>query len=122
MLGSKRTAVRDLVEPVVKKPQFGGKRVFRLWLALFVLMTLGNAVGGRWFTRAEPADFSNEPSFIARALLRQGEFRDPFVTWPTGSSAHSAPGYPLLYAGIVKVFGTGKAAWLAIRFLTLAAW
>jgi hypothetical protein len=49
---------------------------------------------------------SAEASFIANALASKGQFADPFAA-PTGPTAHLTPFYPVLLAGVNKVFGTG---------------
>src|ERR1039458_10375401 len=49
---------------------------------------------------------SGEASLIAKALASKGQFADPFAV-PTGPTAHLTPFYPVLLAGINKVFGSG---------------
>jgi len=101
---------------------FGAKGLFLLWLAAFALCTLGNGIAGHWLSSAEGADFGVESTRTAAAILKYGEFRDPFAPMPTGPTAHVAPAYPLLYSAVVAGFGTGKAAWWAIRLITLGAY
>lgn len=43
---------------------------------------------------------------IARSLALHGTFADPYLL-PTGPTAHTAPGYPLLLGLIFLIFGTG---------------
>jgi hypothetical protein len=101
---------------------FGPVRLLPFWLAVFAICILGNGIAGRWMSTAEGADFGVESTRTAAAILKYGEFRDPFVPMPTGPTAHVAPVYPLLYSAIVKTFGTGKPTWWAIRLITLAAY
>jgi hypothetical protein len=55
-------------------------------------------------------DFA-ETENIARTLAETGRFADPYKV-PTGPTAHTAPLYPLLLAGIFTLFGYGSvAAW-----------
>jgi hypothetical protein len=97
-------------------------KLLRDFFLIFVVLFLGNAIVLRWDTKADKADFSVESTRTAAALLQYGEFRDPYAPMPTGLSSHSPPAYPLLYAGIVKVLGAGRASWWAIRVLTLAVY
>lgn len=65
-----------------------------------------------------------EVSRVAMSLAEEGSFAHPFYPLPTGPTAHDAPGYVLIYAGIARVFGTGltgaEALWaLNIAFLAL---
>jgi len=100
----------------------GPVRLLQLWLAVFAICTLGNGIAGRWLSTAEGADFGVESTRTAAAILKYGEFRDPFIPMPTGPTAHVAPAYPLLYSAVVKTFGTGQPTWWAIRLITLAAY
>jgi hypothetical protein len=61
---------------------------------------------------------------VALTLIKQGDFAHPFFALPTGPTAHTAPGYVLLFALVGKLFGigwTGAAVlWsLNIGFLAL---
>lgn len=51
---------------------------------------------------------TGEASNIAKALVSKGQFADPYVI-PTGPTAHTTPLFPLLLAGIYRVFGMGYA-------------
>jgi hypothetical protein len=101
---------------------FRASRILLLWIAIFAICALSNGLAGRWLSTAEDADFGVESTRTAAAILQYGEFRDPFVPMATGPTAHVAPAYPLFYAAVIKTFGTGKAAWWAIRAITLAAY
>src|SRR5579862_3583691 len=100
----------------------GAKGFFLLWMAAFAVCTLGNGLGGRWISTAEGADFGVESTRTAAAILKYGEFRDPFLPMPTGPTSHVAPAYPVLYSGVMAVFGTGKTGWWAVHLITLAAY
>ena len=97
-------------------------KLLRDFPLIFVVLFLGNAIVLRWDKTADNADFSVESTRTAAALLRYGEFRDPYAPMATGLSAHSPPAYPVMYAGIIRVFGTGHDAWWAMRVLTLAVY
>ena len=49
---------------------------------------------------------------IAYALISKGQFADPYAI-PTGPTAHTTPFFPLLLAGIYKIFGTGYSGQIA---------
>ena len=76
---------------------------------------------GGWLHSTEPADFGVESTRTAASILNHGTFSDPFPI-PTGPTAHAAPAYSAIYAGVVALFGPGRASWWAIRVLTLAAY
>lgn len=51
---------------------------------------------------------------VARSLAFHGTFANPFSTMDTGTTAHVAPGYPVLYSLILRAFGTGYAGLLIL--------
>lgn len=97
-------------------------KLLRDFFLIFAVLFFANALVPRRDATTDTADSSVESTRTAAALLQYGEFRDPYAPMPTGLSAHSPPAYPLMYAGIIKVFGTGRAAWWAVRVLTLAVY
>jgi hypothetical protein len=58
---------------------------------------------------------------IAYALISKGEFADPYAI-PTGPTAHSTPFFPVLLAGIYKVWGTGFAGQFARCLLIITGY
>ena len=56
----------------------------------------------------------SEMENIARSLALHGTFADPYLL-PTGPTAHTAPGYPILLGLIFLLFGTGVAGEMASR-------
>jgi hypothetical protein len=50
--------------------------------------------------------YIGEAPRIAYALISKGQFADPYAI-PTGPTAHTTPFFPLVLAGIYKIFGTG---------------
>ena len=72
----------------------------------------------------------NPPSFempragevvrVALSVARSGEFADPYNSFPTGPTAHPAPGYVLVFAAVAKVFGEGYAGAIVLWALNLA--
>src|SRR5258705_10897398 len=44
---------------------------------------------------------------VALTLAQQGDFAHPYFSLPTGPTAHTAPGYVLLFALVAKMFGIG---------------
>jgi hypothetical protein len=55
-----------------------------------------------------PGTHLSEMENIARSLALHGTFADPYLL-PSGPTAHTAPGYPLLVGLIFLLFGTGAA-------------
>jgi 4-amino-4-deoxy-L-arabinose transferase-like glycosyltransferase len=64
----------------------------------------------------------NEPSHIAAALVSGLGFSSPYAGAPTAPTAQQPPLYPLLLAGIFKLFGVGTvaSAWTAVLVNVLA--
>jgi hypothetical protein len=67
-------------------------------------------------------DFSSESGRVSFSILQGHGFSDPFLMGPSGPTAHVAPLYPYLVAGIGAIFGTGAAGWAAIVTITAMAW
>lgn len=64
----------------------------------------------------------NEPSHIAAALVSGLGFSSPYAGAPTAPTAQQPPLYPLMLAGIFKLFGiyTVASAWTAVLVNVLA--
>lgn len=64
----------------------------------------------------------NEPSHIAAALVSGLGFSSPYGGAPVAPTAQQPPVYPLILAGIFKVFGsyTAASAWTAVLINVLA--
>lgn len=64
----------------------------------------------------------NEPSHIAAALVSGLGFSSPYAGAPTAPTAQQPPVYPLILAGIFKVFGSYSvvSAWTAVLINVLA--
>ena len=64
----------------------------------------------------------NEPSHIAAALVSGLGFSSPYAGAPNAPTAQQPPLYPLLLAGIFKLFGVGTvaSAWTAVLVNVLA--
>jgi hypothetical protein len=54
-----------------------------------------------------PDEKNLEVTAVATSLANGHGFSNPFAAYPTGLTAHVAPIYPYLIAGILKLFGTG---------------
>ena len=61
-----------------------------------------------------PGTHLSEMENIARSLALHGTFADPYLL-PTGPTAHTAPGYPILLGLIFLLFGTGAAGEVVSR-------
>ncbi len=64
--------------------------------------------------------FGGENVRVARSLVVNGTFADPFATLKTGVTAHVAPVYPFIYSLFLRAFGTGYVALLVLWVLSLA--
>ena len=63
--------------------------------------------------------FRGELERTAISLATTGVFGNPYMI-PTGATAHVAPGYTLILAGIFRVFGTGTAGALVRTVVAVA--
>ena len=81
--------------------------VTRMTILIFVSSILIYAVSPQG--RPEFLDLRHgaEITRVALTLVQQGDFAHPFFALPTGPTAHTAPGYVMLYALVAKLFGTG---------------
>ena len=61
-----------------------------------------------------PGTHLSEMENIARSLALHGTFADPYLL-PTGPTAHTAPGYPILLGLIFLLFGIGAAGEIVSR-------
>ena len=61
-----------------------------------------------------PGTHLSEMENIARSLALHGTFANPYLL-PTGPTAHTAPGYPLVLGLIFLLFGTGVAGEIVSR-------
>ena len=99
----------------------GFRDVVVLWGILFSILLFSNAIAAKWFLGVGGPQYGLESTNIARSLLEHGTFSDPYPPARTGPTAHVGPLYPLLYAAMIRIFGTGEVFGWAIRLLTLAA-
>ena len=93
-----------------------------VWLIFFV--ALGARLGFGWDQERKipremlaPASFAQETGSIASALVRGKGFSSPFGR-ETGPTAWLTPVYPLLVAGVFRVFGVAtRTSFFAVFFL-----
>src|SRR5579859_1175681 len=64
-----------------------------------------------------PGTHLSEMENIARSLALHGTFADPYLL-PTGPTAHTAPGYPMLLGLIFLLFGAGAAGETVSRIVS----
>ena len=108
--------LRAFLDPVTKDPFRAPRRVF--WTGLVVrLLYITLAHTYRVRPSEDHFQFGWEAGRIARALVTGRGYADPFANvWVahTGPTAWLPPVYPLLLAGIFKVFGvfTPASAWV----------
>ena len=75
---------------------------FVLLFCIGLIVRLGFNITNGWYLFSS----SKEPQKIAHEIVGGNGFSSPFFL-PTGPTAHLAPGFPVLLAGIYKVFGEG---------------
>lgn len=99
------------------------------WRACLVAFAAALAVRLYFLTLVPEAAFVPDPDWeldaIAISLATRGAFADPFVV-PTGPTAHLPPIPPLLFAGVLRLFGltvtAGVVAWLIGSVAQSAIW
>src|SRR5262245_26640263 len=77
-----------------------------VWVGIVILACLRSYALVHYDRRAS-VPITPEAVRVAYMLRTQGNFANPFTTFPTGPTAHVAPGFPAILAAIYWVFGTG---------------
>jgi hypothetical protein len=62
---------------------------------------------------------AGEVARVSVSLAQRGTFGDPYMSLPTGLTAHVAPAYVFLYAAVAKLSGVGRAGAIALWSLNL---
>lgn len=75
----------------------------------------------KWYSPSQHMPSSGEPAHVVASLLRSGTFANPFAPMDTGPTAHVAPVFPFLQFLLIKIFGSGAAGWLALRWVPTIA-
>ena len=101
------------------------KTLVRIWPFVAAIFVLSFGVRLWLLSRMPIAPLAGqhlESINIARSLSRYGAFSDPFAdTGPTGPTAHCLPLFPLIVALVIRSFGFGATAALALSWLASAA-
>ena len=87
---------------------------FQLTILIFAAVCLVYALSPQGRPSFSDLTKGAEITRISVTLAQEGSFAHPFYPLPTGPTAHAAPAYVFLYAGIAKIFGIG---WLGARVL-----
>lgn len=83
----------------------GQQSLTRLTLVLFVCCALVYAVSPQGRPAFYDLKHGGEITRVAMTLAIEDSFAHPYQPLPTGPTAHTAPGYVLLYALVMKLFG-----------------
>lgn len=81
------------------------------------ILFLCGLIAGVWeFRHPENFGFGRgfEMASIARSLVANGTFGNPFEPFVTGPTASNPPLYPLFLAGLLKLFGPAGCVWVAV--------
>jgi hypothetical protein len=87
-----------------------------LLLTLTILAAIRFAGSIRYDSRIS-APMQSEAARVAYYLHKDGDWANPYVAQPTGPTAHEAPLFPALLAGLYKMFGDGGGGVLAVQAL-----
>lgn len=93
-----------------------------LLLLLFVVSFTANGIGANWLRIQGPVEFNEESTRVAKALASGQGFSNPYAPMPTGPTIHLAPVFPFMYAGVVELFGVGRAGWWTIHILMVGVY
>jgi hypothetical protein len=63
----------------------------------------------------DSAPMTEEAVRMGHSLYQHGDLANPYQTLNTGPSAHTAPGFPVIVAGVYRVFGDGAAGAYALK-------
>ncbi len=87
----------------------GGRQrsLTRLTLVLFICCALVYAVSPQGRPAFYDLKHGGEITRVAMTAAIEGSFAHPYQPLPTGPTAHAAPGYVLIYALVMKLFGLG---------------
>ena len=77
-----------------------------IWFGIIILAGL-RSYASVHYDRSATIPQTPEAVRVAYILRTQGSFANPFATFPTGPTAHVAPGFPAILAAIYWVFGNG---------------
>jgi len=83
----------------------GQQSLARLTLVLFVCCALVYAASPQGRPAFYDLKHGGEITRVAMTLAIEDSFAHPYQPLPTGPTAHTAPGYVLLYALVMKLFG-----------------
>lgn len=104
------TTLNTVVEQKVPLQTQSGRSHWRIILLLALVAHVAVALEFFNFSPVPPlTSWGFENIAIALSLHAGHGFSSPFFT-PSGPTAIMAPGYPLLLAGMIRVFGTGSLA------------
>jgi hypothetical protein len=89
--------------------------------ALLMVAGVFNDPPWKWYHAGQTVPQLGEAAHVAASLVEDGTFANPFAPAKTGPTAHVAPAFPFLQFLVVKLFGSGAAGWLALRWLPTLA-
>src|ERR1700722_17743952 len=79
----------------------------QLTILIFIASSLIYAISPQGKLAFHDLRHGAEITRVALTLVQEGSFAHPYFALPTGPTAHTAPGYVLLFAFVAKVFGIG---------------
>ena len=95
----------------------------RLWAVSLLLLLACFLTYRPWteFEGHQSVPILSETLRIADNVYRSGEFANPFGPLPTGYTAHTAPGFPILASWVFRSFGEGNGGWIVLKCLPVLA-
>jgi 4-amino-4-deoxy-L-arabinose transferase-like glycosyltransferase len=84
------------------------RSAIRIVLACFILaliFRLGILFGSGLYRKIDRTEMAS----VAISWARTGQIANPYMTMPTGPTAHVPPGYPLLIGFVYRMFGGGRS-------------
>jgi hypothetical protein len=98
----------------------GQQSLARLTLVLFICFALVYALSPQGRPPYSDLQKGAEITRVATTVAIEGSFAHPFYALPTGPTAHVAPGYVLVNALVMKLFGFGWTGAMVLWTLNVA--
>lgn len=91
-----------------------------LWMAV-LLLAVYRCFEPIHYDSHQPAPMTEEAVRLGHSLYQNGTLANPYQTLDTGPSAHTAPGFPVLAAGVYALFGDGPQGFYALKMIEAVA-
>src|ERR1700682_4791403 len=109
----------DATEQTSLRSQLRSLSTTHLAIIIFTLSFLIYAFSPQGSPTTYNLTQAGEVARVSISVAERGTFADPFASLPTGFTAHVAPAYVFVYAGIAKLFGVGRTGAITLWSLNV---